>query len=58
MLEKQVIAFAIADGRSGQIQTSEVLPELEMTLVEEALAKSQTEDDSALMRWLMDTLPG
>jgi len=58
VLEKQVIAFAISDGRSGQIQTSEVLPELEMTLVEEALAKSQTEDDSALMRWLMDTLPG
>jgi len=53
-----VIAFAIADGRSGQIQTSEVLPELDMTLVEEALARSQTEDDSALMRWLMDTLPG
>lgn len=54
--EKQVIAFSIANSRSGEIRTSEVLPGLEITLVEEALQRSQTEDDSALMRWLMDTL--
>ncbi len=53
--EKQVIAFSIADSRSGEIRTSEVLPGLEITLVEEALQRSQTEDDSTLMRWLMDT---
>lgn len=54
--EKQVIAFSIANSRSGEIRTSEVLPGLEITLVEEALQRSQTEDDSALMRWLMDIL--
>jgi Uma2 family endonuclease len=53
--EQDVIAFAIADRRSGEIQVSEVLPGLEMALVEAALQRSQTEDDSALMRWLMGT---
>jgi Uma2 family endonuclease len=54
--EQDVIAFAIADQRSGEVQTSEVLPGLEIALVEEALRRSQTADDSTLMRWLMDTL--
>ncbi|MEM1290181.1 MAG: Uma2 family endonuclease [Cyanobacteria bacterium P01_H01_bin.162] len=54
--EQDVIAFAISDLRSGEIQTSEVLPGLEIALVEEALNRSQIEDDSTLMRWLMDTL--
>ena len=53
---RQVIAFSVAEGRSGQIPSSEVLPGLEIALVEEALARSQTKDDSAIMRWLMDTL--
>lgn len=53
--ERQVIAFAVADHRSGEIQTSEVLPGLEISRVEEALSRSQTEDDSTLMRWLMET---
>jgi Uma2 family endonuclease len=44
--EQDVIAFAIADQRSGEVQTSEVLPGLEIALVEEALRRSQTEDDS------------
>ncbi|MEO1122996.1 MAG: Uma2 family endonuclease [Cyanobacteria bacterium J06635_15] len=54
--EQDVIAFAIADQRSGEVQISEVLPGLEISLVEQALHRSQTEDDSILMRWLMDTL--
>ena len=54
--EQDVIAFAIADQRSGEVQVSEVLPGLEVSLVEEALRRSQTADDSSLMRWLMDTL--
>ena len=54
--ERQLIAFAIADHRSGEIQTSEVLPGLEISLVEEALSRSQTEDDGTLIRWLMETL--
>lgn len=53
---QQVIAFSIAEGRSGQIQVSEVLPDLKMSLVEEALVRSQTEDDGAITRWLMQTL--
>jgi Uma2 family endonuclease len=54
--EQDVIAFAVADQRSGEVQTSGVLPGLEIALVEEALVRSQTEDDSTLMRWLMTTL--
>jgi Uma2 family endonuclease len=53
---QQVIAFSIAEGRSGQIQVSEVLPGLKMSLVEEALVRSKTEDDGAITRWLMQTL--
>ncbi|MGB3492060.1 MAG: Uma2 family endonuclease [Elainellaceae cyanobacterium] len=54
--ERSLIAFAIANGRSGEVKTSEVLPGLDMALVEEALGRSQVENDSTLMRWLMDTL--
>ncbi len=54
--ERDVIAFSICERRSGEIQTSEVLPGLEISLVEEALGRSQTEDDTTLMRWLMETL--
>jgi Uma2 family endonuclease len=54
--EYDVIAFAMADQRGGEVQTSSVLPGLTMALVEEALRRSQTEDDSTLMRWLMETL--
>ncbi len=55
VVERQVIAFAVADHRSGEIQASEVLPGLEIALVEQALTRSQSEDDSTLMRWLMAT---
>ncbi|ASC74266.1 hypothetical protein XM38_052410 [Halomicronema hongdechloris C2206] len=54
--EQDVIAFAVADQRSGEVQMSEALSGLEVSLVEEALRRSQTEDDSTLMRWLMNTL--
>jgi Uma2 family endonuclease len=53
--ERRVIAFAMDAGRSGEIAQSEVLPGLSMALVEEALHRSQTEDDGTLMRWLMTT---
>lgn len=53
--QKQVIAFSIAGGRSGSIQISEVLSGLRLSLVEEALERSQTENDIALVRWLMKT---
>ncbi|NCJ08548.1 Uma2 family endonuclease [Synechococcales cyanobacterium C] len=48
------IAFSVAAGRSGEIAVSEVLPGLQMAVVAEALGRSQTEDDSTLLRWLME----
>jgi hypothetical protein len=54
--ERQAIAFAVEEGRSGEVAVSGVLPGLEVALVEEALRRSETEDDTALMRWLMETL--
>lgn len=48
-----MIAFAIADGGSRQIQVSAVLPDLPMSVIEEALRRSQTEDDGAVNRWLL-----
>lgn len=48
-----VIAFAIADGGSRQIQVSAVLPDLPIAVIEEALRRSQTEDDGALNHWLL-----
>jgi Uma2 family endonuclease len=48
-----VIAFAIADGGSRQIQMSAVLPGLSISVIEEALRRSQTEDDGAVNRWLL-----
>lgn len=49
------ITFAIADGGSREIQDSLVLPGLAIALVEEALKRSQTEDDGEINRWLLQT---
>ena len=54
--EQQVVAFAVAEGGSRQIRVSGVLLGLEIPLVEEALHRSQTEDDTTLMGWLMKVL--
>lgn len=48
-----VIAFAIADRGSRQIQVSAVLPDLSISVIEEALRRSQTDDDGAVNRWLL-----
>jgi Uma2 family endonuclease len=48
-----VTAFAVQDGGSRQIQVSLVLPGLAIALVETALQRSQTEEDGAVNRWLM-----
>ncbi len=48
-----VFAFAVADGGSKQIQESQVLPGLAMALVEEALKRSQTQEDGEINRWLL-----
>jgi Uma2 family endonuclease len=54
--EQQLIAFVVAEGGSRQIRVSGVLPALKMSLIEEALYRSQTEDDTTLMGWLMEAL--
>lgn len=50
---RKIVAFTIANGRSGEIQESVVLPGLAIALVEEALKRSQTEDDGEINRWLL-----
>ncbi|MEG4105863.1 Uma2 family endonuclease [Microcoleus sp. S13_C5] len=52
---REVFAFAINGGGSGRIQESRVLPGLEIALVEEALNRSQTQDDGEINRWLIQT---
>ncbi|MCU0524445.1 MAG: Uma2 family endonuclease [Elainella sp. Prado103] len=48
-----VIAFTIVDRGSRQISVSTVLPGLTLTTIESALQRSQTEDDGAVTRWLL-----
>ncbi|MBE9158199.1 Uma2 family endonuclease [Nodosilinea sp. LEGE 06152] len=50
----QVIAFEIADRRSGQVDESRVLPGLAMSTLEMALERSQHEDDATITRWLLE----
>ena len=52
-----VIAFAVQNGGSRQIQDSQVLPGLAIALIEAALRRSQTEDDGTINRWLMQIFP-
>lgn len=52
----EVIAFRVADGGSQQIRESGVLPGLQLKVVEAAMQRSQTEDDGAVNRWLLQTL--
>lgn len=49
---EDAIAFAITEGRSGEIQSSLVLPGLAIALVESALKRSLTSDDGEINRWL------
>ena len=43
-----VIAFAVTNGGSGEIRESQVLPGLALATVEEAMERSNTEDDGAI----------
>lgn len=49
----RLTAFAMINGGSREIQTSQVLPTLQMTIVEEALEKGKTTDDGTINRWLI-----
>ena len=52
-VDKQVFAFEISDGRSGQISISKVLPGLELDWVKEVLKRGQSEDDGVITRWIL-----
>lgn len=56
VLGMTILAFEMSDFGSRQIQVSQVLPGLEMTIIEEALRRSQTEDDTEVSQWLMQVL--
>ena len=51
----QVVAFSLSAREATVIYTSQVLPGLAIALVEEALRRSQAEDDGAISRWLLTT---
>jgi Uma2 family endonuclease len=48
----RVIAFAIADEGSRRVEVSQVLPGLNIKLVEKTLERSRLEEKSATTRWL------
>lgn len=53
---RQVISVSLSTLEAVVIQASQVLPGLAIALVEEALQRSQTEDDGAISRWLLATV--
>lgn len=55
---RSVIGFAIADGGSRAIQTSQVLPGLELSIITEALQRLEHEDDGQITRWLINQFQG
>lgn len=54
--DSTILAFAVENQGSRLIEESQVLPGLKITLVAEALQRSQTEDDGAITRWLMGAI--
>lgn len=53
VLGTTILAFAIENRGSREIQVSQVLPGLAMRTITEALRRNQTENDTDLSRWLM-----
>jgi Uma2 family endonuclease len=49
----RIKAFDLSSNNSVVINTSQVLPGLEIAIVEEAIKRSQTEDDVTISRWLL-----
>lgn len=49
----RVVASALSANSSHLLTESQVLPRLEIALVEEALKRSQREDNGAISRWLL-----
>ncbi|MFP4336310.1 MAG: Uma2 family endonuclease [Halothece sp.] len=48
-----VTAFEMIDGGSREIRVSQVLPTLQISVVEEALERSKNNDDGEVNRWLI-----
>lgn len=54
VLGMTMLSFAILPDRSSrQITTSLIFPGLEMSMIEEALHRNQTEDDTEISHWLL-----
>lgn len=51
--QSKVIAFAIHSGESRSIKESQVLPGLQMSVLEEALRRSRSSDQTQVGAWLM-----
>ncbi len=49
----EAIAFAVAEGGSRQIETSQILPGLAITVIQEALERSRSQEHGAITRWLL-----
>lgn len=49
----RINALALSPTESTVMRTSQVLPGLEIAIAEEAIKRSQTEDDGAISRWLL-----
>jgi Uma2 family endonuclease len=52
----KIIAYSLSATNAELIRESQVLPELAIDLVEEALQRSKTEDDGAVSRWWLRTI--
>ena len=51
--QAEAIAFAVAEGGSRQIETSQILPGLAITVIQEALERSRSQEHGAITRWLL-----
>ncbi|NEP77237.1 MAG: Uma2 family endonuclease [Okeania sp. SIO3B3] len=52
----EIITFAVADGGSKKINQSQVLPELAISLLEEALQNIRQTDEAQIYTWLLNQL--
>jgi hypothetical protein len=54
----QIIAFAMTDRGSNRINQSQILPGLEIFLLEEAFQRSRQMNQSEVIAWLMSKFQG
>ncbi|TRU21890.1 MAG: Uma2 family endonuclease, partial [Microcystis aeruginosa Ma_SC_T_19800800_S464] len=56
--DPQIFAFEIIDRGSTRIDTSKVLPNLKLSVLESALQQARTRDQSQVGRWLISQFQG